>query len=181
MKKQTITGLVVLCLTVGGTIGNGRTVAAEAGKQAPPPTSLPPPTMTEEELQAFLGQPLIARLATVRANGTPQIAPMWFLYEDGVIYMSTRTHAAKVKHIRANPRVAVAIDVMEAPLKNKVVIVEGPAEVHTTGVKEMTTKIYLKYMGKEGAATPAAQRNINIPRVILKITPQKIYSLDSTR
>jgi hypothetical protein len=48
-------------------------------------------------------------------------------------------------------------------------------------VKEMTTKIYQKYMGEEGAATPAAQQSINTPRVILKITPKKIQSLDSTR
>jgi hypothetical protein len=54
-------------------------------------------------------------------------------------------------------------------------------EVQTTGVKEMTTKIYHKYMGTEGAATPAAQQSINAPRVILKITPKKIESLDTTR
>jgi len=137
--------------------------------------------MTQEEVQAFLARPLIARLATVRANGTPQVVPMWFLYEDGVMYMSTRTNAAKVKHLRANPRVAVVVDVMEAPRKNKVVTLEGAAEVQTTGVKEMTTKIYQKYMGKEGAATPDAQQSINTPRVVLKIAPKKIESLDTTR
>jgi len=136
--------------------------------------------MTKEELQKFLSQPLIARLAIVRANGTPQVSPMWFLYEDGVMYMSTRPERAKVKHLKANPQVAVVVDVMESPLKNKVVTLEGTAEIQTTGVKEMTTKIYKKYMGEEGAATPAAQQNINTPRVLLKITPKKIESLDTT-
>ena len=105
---------------------------------------------------------------------------MWFLYEDGVIYMSTRTHAAKAKHIKKNPRVAVVIDEMVAPLKNKVVSIEGTAEVLTTGVKEMTTKIYHKYAGVEGSATPQAQRSINTPRVILKITPKKMETMDTT-
>jgi PPOX class probable F420-dependent enzyme len=137
--------------------------------------------MTKEEMQAFLARPLIARLATVRENGSPQLVPMWFLYEDGVMYMSTRTTAAKLKHLQENPRVAVVVDEMVAPTKNKVVTIEGKAQVLNTGVKEMTTKIYHKYMGVEGSATPQAQQSINTPRVILKITPKKIESLDTTR
>jgi PPOX class probable F420-dependent enzyme len=140
-----------------------------------------PPSMSTEELNAFLARPIIARIATVRANGSPQLAPMWFLYEDGVMYMSTRTYAAKVKHIQKNPRVAVVVDEMVAPLKNKVVTIEGTVEVLTTGVKEMTTRIYHKYAGVEGSATPQAQRSINTPRVILKITPKKTETLDTTK
>lgn len=139
-----------------------------------------PPPMTPKEMQAFLAQPLVAHLATVRANQTPQLIPMWFLYQDGVIYMSTRTTAAKLVHIRHNPHVAVEIDVMEAPLKNKVVDIDGTAQILTTGVKQMTTKIYHKYMGLKGSQSPLAQHNINTPRVILKITPKRIWTMDTT-
>jgi hypothetical protein len=41
--------------------------------------------------------------------------------------------------------------------------------------------IYKKYMGEEGMKIPAAQQSINAPRVILKITPKRIESLDTTR
>jgi len=181
MNRQMILGLTTLCLVVAGTRGDWQIAGAAKGKPAPSASRPAPPPMTKEEMQAFLARPIIARLATVRANGTPQIVPMWFLYEDGVMYMSTRTYAAKVKHLQKNPRVAVVVDVMEAPLKNKVVTLEGTVEVQTTGVKEVTTKIYHKYMGTEGAATPAAQQSINAPRVILKITPKKIESMDTTR
>jgi general stress protein 26 len=95
--------------------------------------------------------------------------------------MSTRPERAKVKHIKAHPQVAVVVDVMEAPLKNKVVIMEGTAEFINTGVKEMTTKIYQKYMGMDGADAPPAQQGINSPRVILKITPKKIQMMDTTK
>ncbi len=139
-----------------------------------------PPAMSKEEMSAFLARPLIARIATVRANGSPQVVPMWFLYEDGVMYMSTRTYAAKVKHLQKNPKAAVVVDEMVAPLKNKVVTIEGTVEVLTTGVKETTTKIYHKYVGAEGSTSPQAQQSINTPRVILKITPKKIETLDTT-
>lgn len=137
--------------------------------------------MTPQEMQAFLARPLVAHLAIVRANRTPQLVPMWFLYENGAIYMSTRVNAAKLKHIRANPHVAVVVDVMEAPLKNKVVTIEGTAQIETTGVKDVVTKIYRKYLGPEAAKSPAAQHNINEPRVILKITPERIHTMDTTR
>lgn len=176
MEQRCFGWSTFLCLCVllfGGPVA----LTAEEKPATPQPA---PPSMSTEELNAFLARPIVARIATVRANGSPQLAPMWFLYEDGVMYMSTRTWAAKVKHIRQNPRVAVVVDEMVAPLKNKVVTIEGTTEVLTTGVKEMTTKIYHKYVGVEGAATPQAQRSINTPRVILKITPKKIETIDTT-
>jgi len=139
-----------------------------------------PPAMSQDDMKAFLARPLIARLATVRANGSPQITPMWFIYEDGVMYMSTRTEAAKVKHLQKNPRAAVVVDEMVAPRKNKIVTIEGTVEVLTTGVKETTIKISQKYTGVDGSSSPQAQQSINAPRVILKITPQKIATMDTT-
>jgi PPOX class probable F420-dependent enzyme len=155
-------------------------VSVVHAEQKPAATRAAPPAMSQEDMNAFLARPLIARLATVRANGSPHLVPMWFLYEDGVMYMSTRTHAAKVKHLQNNPRAAVVVDEMIAPLKNKVVTIEGTVEVLTTGVKETTTKIYQKYVGIEASASPHAQQRINIPRVILKITPQQIETIDTT-
>lgn len=172
-RAGTVLAIVLLSKTVAYPL--------EAVTPPAPPVSHVPPSMTADEIRSFLAQPLIARLATVRRNCTPQIVPMWFLYADGVLYMSTRTQAAKLKHLRAHPQVAVVVDVMQAPLKNKSVTLQGRAEVLTTGVKEMTTRIYEKYMGKDAAASAAAQHNINEPRVILKITPKTITSIDTTR
>ncbi|MGE0680891.1 MAG: pyridoxamine 5'-phosphate oxidase family protein [Candidatus Binatia bacterium] len=177
MEQRYLSWTVFLCLCVI-LLGGPRALQAEQKPATPQPA---PPSMSTEELNAFLARPIIARIATVRANGSPQLAPMWFLYEDGVMYMSTRTYAAKVKHMQKNPRVAVVVDEMVAPLKNKVVTIEGTVEVLTTGVKETTTRIYHKYAGVEGSATPQAQRSINTPRVILKITPTKMETMDTTR
>jgi PPOX class probable F420-dependent enzyme len=180
MRKQFASKIIILVLSLVGAVVGGQSIGAAEKKPTPAPARPAPPPMTKEEMQAFLARPIIARLATVRPNNTPQIVPMWFLYEDGVMYMSTRTYAAKVKHLQKNPRVAVVVDEMIAPLKNRVVTLEGTVEVQTTGVKEVTTKIYHKYMGTEGSATPVAQQSINAPRVILKITPKKVESLDTT-
>jgi PPOX class probable F420-dependent enzyme len=161
------------------TVGVAPVAAAQVAQLTAVAQPTPPP-MTPETMRTFLARSLVAHLATVRPNGTPQVYPMWFLYEDGVLYMSTRTQAAKLRHIRHNPHVAVEIDVMEAPLKNKVVTITGSAEILTSGVVETTTKIYHKYMGAEAAGNAAAQKNIHTPRVILKIVPKKIRTMDTT-
>jgi len=176
MEQRFIGWIVSFCLG-SVLLGGSGTLQAQEKSTMPRPA---PPSMSNDEIKTFLARPIIARIATVRANGSPQLAPMWFLYEDGVMYMSTRTYAAKVKHIQKNPRVAVVVDEMVAPLKNKVVTIEGTAEILTTGVKEVTTKIYHKYAGVDGSATPQAQQSINTPRVILKITPKKIETIDTT-
>jgi PPOX class probable F420-dependent enzyme len=136
--------------------------------------------MTKAEMEAFLDRPLIARLATVRADGTPQLTPMWFSYENGAVYMSTRAHAAKVKHARTNPNVAVVVDVMEEPYKNRIVTIEGKAQVLTTkdtDVKAWTEKIRTKYVRKAAAKL---RGQMDDERVILKITPRRVRTFDST-
>ncbi len=159
---------------------HARQVLADVEVQAtvPAATAAARPTMPEEERKKFLARPLVARLATVRANGSPHVTPMWFLYENGIMYMSTRADAAKVKHVRANPRVAVVVDVMEAPFKNKIVTIEGSARVVTTGVQDMTARIRGKYVGAAAAAKHATG---DTERVILAITPKRIESVDTTR
>ena len=155
-----------------------RAAARETARRA---SAAGPPSMTKPEMDAFLARPLVARLATVRPNGTPQVVPMWFIWEKGAMYMSTRVNAAKLKHIRANPHVAVVVDVMEAPLRNKSVNIDGTAQIETDNVKQVVEKIYRKYVGPKAMKGPLAQHNMNEPRVVLKITPKHIISIDTTR
>lgn len=48
----------------------------------------------------------MAHLATC-ADGRPHVAPVWYVYEDGVVEISTS--GRKLRNLRANPRVALSI------------------------------------------------------------------------
>jgi len=172
--------LASVCIGVVIMLGSQR--SSGAGEVRPTAAAHPtPPPMSQEAMHAFLARPLVARFATVRKNGTPQVVPMWFLWDNGTLYMSTRTWAAKVKHLRKNPHVAVVIDEMVAPMQNRVVGIDGTATIVTDGVREMSTRIYQKYMGAEAAKSQQAQQSITTPRVLIKITPTKIWSMDTTK
>jgi hypothetical protein len=57
----------------------------------------------------LIEQPLIMQLATTLSDGTPQVTPVWFSYDDGHIYFNTAQGRLKDKAIRANPYVAISI------------------------------------------------------------------------
>jgi|SRR5579885_135093 PPOX class probable F420-dependent enzyme len=50
-----------------------------------------------------------AELATVMPDGSPQVTPVWFEYEDGVIRINSALGRRKVRNLDANPKLAMAI------------------------------------------------------------------------
>lgn len=56
-----------------------------------------------------LSLPLMANLATVDADGAPRNAPVWFLWEDGVLWMPGDAGGSSVRRLAQDPRCAVEI------------------------------------------------------------------------
>jgi PPOX class probable F420-dependent enzyme len=61
-------------------------------------------------------------LATVRPGGRPHLVPVWFVVEGGRWYICTAPESVKARNLRANPRVALALEDGSDPC-----IVEGEA------------------------------------------------------
>jgi hypothetical protein len=51
----------------------------------------------------------VATLATVGADGRPQLSEIWFLAEDGTIRLSLNTSRQKTKNLRRNPACTLLI------------------------------------------------------------------------
>ncbi|NOK62982.1 MAG: TIGR03667 family PPOX class F420-dependent oxidoreductase [Chloroflexi bacterium AL-W] len=49
-------------------------------------------------------------LTTVRADGTPQPSPIWFLWADETIIFYSKPDTPKIRNITPNPRVALNFD-----------------------------------------------------------------------
>ena len=59
--------------------------------------------------QELLAQPIVVDLATVRPDGGPQVNPMWFLFDDGLIWFTHTNFRQKFKNIAHEPRVSISI------------------------------------------------------------------------
>ena len=66
-------------------------------------------TLNSAEVDEFLAQPRTAQLVTMYAAGTPHVAPIWFLWDNGRALVMADRSAVKVRNIRRNPAVALCV------------------------------------------------------------------------
>jgi PPOX class probable F420-dependent enzyme len=133
--------------------------------------------MSEGELDGFLSEAHLARLATIGVDEFPNMHPMWFIYEDGAVIIGTPKDTVKIKNIKRNPRVAIGIDIAGDVTKG--VVFRGRAELIEDDVKSITRRILLKYLGDSDH--PMYQPLLEMPRTIIKIMPEKTYSWDYSK
>jgi pyridoxamine 5'-phosphate oxidase family protein len=95
---------------------------------------------TDNEIEYMKGQKL-GRLATVREDGAPQIAPVGFRYNadlDAIeIGGRNMSRTKKYHNVKENPHVAFVIDDVLPPWQPRGVEIRGIAETVSTGGKGM--------------------------------------------
>jgi hypothetical protein len=117
-------------------------------------------------------KPYIATLATVRKDGGPHTAPVWYRYEGGAFLVATDRGSQKHRNIERDPRVELCIDDRErAPFHT--VIVRGRATVEPHPGAEWRLALAVRYLGEERGrryveSTPEGDG------VLLRIVPEKI-------
>lgn len=82
--------------------------------------------MSSDKLSQFEGEQYI-NLETYRKNGNAIATPVWFAEDGAELYIYSLADAGKVKRIRNNPRVRVAICDMRGKLKGE--WVDGRARI----------------------------------------------------
>ena len=67
--------------------------------------------MTEQEYLDFMRGTHTGKVSTVRADGSPHVAPIWFdLDDDGTILFTTGEASVKGRNLRRDPRVSICVD-----------------------------------------------------------------------
>jgi PPOX class probable F420-dependent enzyme len=65
----------------------------------------------------LLERPLYAHLATIRPDGTPQVNPMWFLWDGEHLFFTNTKTRYKYRNVTVNPEVAISIVDPEHPYR----------------------------------------------------------------
>ena len=107
-------------------------------------------------LTRFEGEKVIS-LETYRRSGEPVRTPVWFLEEDGVIYVHTDDSTGKVKRIKRNPRVKIALSLFRGKPKADYVDAMAELDPNPEIVERYRSRIYKKY-GIQGTLTTFMQR-----------------------
>jgi len=109
-------------------------------------------TMTRDEALAFIAEGTrTGHLATVRADGRPHVAPIWFVVDGEDIVFNTGSDSVKGKNLAREGRAAISVDDGTPPYSfvaanGRVTISEDPGDL-----LEFATRIGGRYMGSERA------------------------------
>jgi PPOX class probable F420-dependent enzyme len=99
------------------------------------------------EQRSFLSEANVAILATVDGRNRAHAAPVWYLYDDGEIVISTGRGSQKHKNIAANPEVTVVIDRRTLPYF--ALMVQGSAELGPALGESDRLRLATRYLGEE--------------------------------
>ncbi len=127
---------------------------------------------------ALLQEKQIAQLATVMADGSPQVTPVWIDVEpDGShILVNTAEGRVKARNVERDPR--VAISVVDSHNAYRYAIVRGTiVERRHEGADAHIDKLAKKYLNKDVYPFRRADEQ----RVILRIKPHHVLELGTDR
>lgn len=116
-------------------------------------------TMTTPEAVDFLAQGTrTGRLATASPTGSPHVAPIWFVVNGTDLVFTTGQDTMKGRHLRANPRAGLTVDVDIFPYS--FVVVRGPVAIdpHAPDLRHWSTVIAERYV-PAGQADSYGARN----------------------
>lgn len=117
--------------------------------------------MTDEEWRAFVSHGTrTGKLATVRADGSPHIAPIWFLLDGDELVFNTGEETVKGRNLARDPRVALCVDDDRPPFS--FVVLNGQARLSedVDEIRRWATRIAARYMGEERAEEFGARNGV---------------------
>ncbi len=128
-----------------------------------------------EYRDCLLGGTRTAVLGTVRADGRPHAAPVWYVLDGETFVFMTGEDSVKGRNLRRDPRITLCVDDDTPPFR--FVIVEGEASVSADDpdMLRWSTLIGGRYMG-EDQAEAFGRRNAAPGELLVRLTPEKVIA-----
>ncbi|MBL1100358.1 PPOX class F420-dependent oxidoreductase [Streptomyces coffeae] len=117
--------------------------------------------MTKDQWQTFVSEGTrTGKLSTVRADGSPHIAPVWFLLDGDDLVFNTGQDTLKGRNMARDGRVSLCVDDERPPFS--FVTVQGRAELidDVAQVRDWATRIAARYMGEDRAEEFGARNGV---------------------
>ena len=128
-----------------------------------------PATLTDAQKALFAGKN-VAHLATINADGTPQVTPVWVELEGDVVVFNSEKKRLKVRNLERDPRVTLTVTDAENPYK----YVEIRGRVAEMFPDEAAIdRLAKKYIGQD--KYPWSQPGD--VRVTVKVQPEKVSGI----
>lgn len=127
-----------------------------------------------DEIRKFVEQPHHAVLATINADGTPQLTVLWYELEGDEVMMNTAAGRLKDRNLRRDPRAALCVtsESYGVTFKGRVELIDdqqiAQADIH---------RLAVRYNGPESADRQSRdqfgkEHRVTIRLKVTSVTPQ---------
>lgn len=99
------------------------------------------------DLDAFLREPRPAVIATIRADGRPSTAAVWFLWEAGHVMLSMSPDGARARNLRRNPGLAITVLGQQRPPAH-VSLIGRAVEFRDDSSLQFADRLSIRFTGK---------------------------------
>ncbi len=138
------------------------------------------PAMTQAQVEEFLQAPRHAIDGTNRRDGPPQLSPVWYLYEEGRIYIGVLAATAKYRNLRRDPRISLCVD--GGHPDTRAVMIHGGAELieaESPWREQVIWRITRRYHDSDEETRRYQETSRDRGRAVLIVmTPENIISQD---
>ncbi|MFG3201286.1 PPOX class F420-dependent oxidoreductase [Streptomyces sp. NPDC048192] len=133
--------------------------------------------MTDEEWRAFVSHGTrTGKLSTVRADGSPHVAPIWFLLDGDELVFNTGKETVKGRNLARDGRVALCVDDDRPPFH--FVVLNGRARLSEdlAELRHWATRIAARYMGEDRAEEYGARNGVP-GELLVRVTVDQVVAV----
>ncbi|MDT9696818.1 PPOX class F420-dependent oxidoreductase [Streptomyces sp. P17] len=132
--------------------------------------------MTDTEWREFVSHGTrTAKLSTVRVDGSPHVAPIWFLLDGDEVVFNTGSTSVKGRNIARDGRVALCVDDDRPPFD--FVVLQGKAQISQDPeqLRHWAARIGARYMGEERAEEFGARNGVP-GELLVRVAIEKVLA-----
>jgi PPOX class probable F420-dependent enzyme len=126
-----------------------------------------------EKVHHLFDEANLCYVATVMADGSPQVTPVWVERSNGYICFNTSLGRVKERNLRRDPRVAISIANRENPFDKVDVRGRVADMIEGQEADEMIDRLAKKYLGED----KYPWRSPDERRVLVKVEPQSVNTM----
>ena len=137
-----------------------------------------PKRMNRAECERFLAGRHVAVLATLSPDGRPVLAPIWYLYRDGALYMRTGRGSLKARNVSGDQRVTICVQDERPPYKSVTLYGRATIEGVDDGLGAAIARRYLGAVGGAFYMRMAREAVEQSEEITLVMRPERVATQD---
>jgi general stress protein 26 len=133
----------------------------------------------DSNFQELLQKRFIATLGTESADGRIHLTAVWYLFEDGRLYVATSSKTHKARNVMARAKASLMVDLRKAGAERGVTAAGKAELISGERSRELNRRIHSRYLSAAAMADPLIEPVFaSFDDVTIQLTPTSWITWD---